>query len=85
MKFFSALLTALSVCVVADAFAPHSRYALMRGGGGGLPMSATAEESKTEGKKAGNDAPPVHLGWNSHKPVVRQTQLVIECFLILDC
>ena len=34
-----------------------------------LPMSTT-EEPKTEGKKAGDDAPPVNIGWDSHKPVV---------------
>ena len=31
---------------------------------------STTEESKTEGKKAGEDAPPVNIGWDSHKPVV---------------
>jgi hypothetical protein len=72
MKFCSALLTIFSVCVLADAFVPRSRPALMRGGGNGLPMSATAEEPKTEGKKAGEDAPPTHLGWNSHMAVVRR-------------
>lgn len=36
-----------------------------------LPMSTT-EEPKVEGKKAGKDAPPVSIGWDSHKPVVRE-------------
>ena len=35
-----------------------------------LSMS-TKEASKTEGKKAGNDAPPVSIGWDSHQAVVR--------------
>jgi hypothetical protein len=38
-----------------------------------LPMSTT-EEPKVEGKKA-VDAPPTHLGWDSHNPVV--------CFLVV--
>lgn len=29
-----------------------------------------ARLQKQEGKKAGNDAPPVNIGWDSHKPVV---------------
>ena len=37
-------------------------------------MSATDEETAaepaTEGKKAPKDAPPSHLGWNSHEAVV---------------
>ena len=39
-----------------------------------IPMSATVEKSEetTEGKKAGKDAPPVNIGWDSHKPVVRK-------------
>lgn len=28
------------------------------------------EDKKVEGKKAGKDAPPVNIGWDSHKPVV---------------
>jgi len=35
-----------------------------------LSMS-TKEEAKTEGKKAGKDAPPVSIGWDSHQAVVR--------------
>ena len=34
-------------------------------------MSTEAkEETKVEGKKAGDDAPPVNIGWDSHKAVV---------------
>lgn len=29
------------------------------------------EEKKVEGKEAGDDAPPVNIGWDSHRPVVR--------------
>jgi hypothetical protein len=67
MKFPSLLVAIFSVCAVADAFVPRSRPALVRGGGSGLPMSTT---EKTEGKKAPKDAPPTHLGWDTHKAVV---------------
>ena len=30
----------------------------------------TQDEKKVEGKKAGKDAPPVNIGWDSHKAVV---------------
>lgn len=34
-------------------------------------MSTEAkEDTKVEGKKAGEDAPPVNIGWDSHKAVV---------------
>lgn len=71
MKFSSLLVTIFSFCAVADAFVPRSRPALVRGGGSGLPMStAEKEDKKTEGKKAGDDAPPANLGWNTHQAVV---------------
>ena len=37
-----------------------------------------ARLQKQEGKKAGNDAPPVNIGWDSHKPVVC-SQLFFLC------
>mmetsp|Transcript_41016 Transcript_41016/g.49285 ORF Transcript_41016/g.49285 Transcript_41016/m.49285 type:complete len:391 (+) Transcript_41016:80-1252(+) len=37
--------------------------------GGSVSLSSTAADETTTGKKAGDDAPPVNLGWNSHKPV----------------
>ena len=42
-----------------------------------LPMSTT-EEPKTEGKKAGDDAPPVNIGWDSHKPVVSHFDVIVD-------
>ena len=33
-------------------------------------LSSTTD-AETEGKKAPEDAPPVNLGWDSHKAVVR--------------
>ena len=33
-------------------------------------LAAQLANSKTNGKKAGEDAPPVNIGWDSHKPVV---------------
>ena len=49
-----------------------------------LPMSTT-EEPKTEGKKAGKDAPPVSIGWDSHKPVVRVYMCVYGMVLVRSC
>jgi hypothetical protein len=66
MLIKSAFLALLTTAAVANGFAPRP-FAVSRGGS--LPMS-TAEGTKTEGKKAEN-APPEHLGWDSHKPVVR--------------
>ena len=44
-----------------------------------LPMSTKEkEETKTEGKKAGADAPPTHLGWDTHNPVVRRGFAQVE-------
>lgn len=51
----------------------------------------TKDEEKVEGKKAGPDAPPVNIGWDSHKPVVsvekcsafRQTVLRRICCAVL--
>jgi len=31
---------------------------------------STTDAAATEGKKASSDAPPAHLGWNSHEAVV---------------
>jgi hypothetical protein len=39
---------------------------------------STTEDSKTEGKKAGPDAPPVQLGWNSHSAVVSRVLFPIR-------
>ena len=41
-----------------------------------LPMSTTEakEDKATEGKKAGPDAPPVNIGWDSHEAVVRDSK-----------
>ena len=41
----------------------------------------TDSEDKVEGKKAGKDAPPVNLGWDSHSAVVsfgRRSNIVME-------
>ena len=40
-------------------------------------MSKTEEvAATTEGKKAPKDAPPAHLGWNSHEAVVSPIHVV---------
>ena len=33
-------------------------------------MMAARLKAQAGGKKAGKDAPPVNIGWDSHKPVV---------------
>ena len=51
-------------------------------------MSATDEATdekaaeKIEGKKAPKDAPPAHLGWNSHESVVSNPLRVYYYFLV---
>ena len=30
------------------------------------------DDKKVEGKKAGKDAPPVNIGWDSHSPIVSE-------------
>mmetsp|Transcript_53331 Transcript_53331/g.129638 ORF Transcript_53331/g.129638 Transcript_53331/m.129638 type:complete len:403 (+) Transcript_53331:96-1304(+) len=79
MLFKVAFLSWLSVVTVANGFAaprhaaarPFAVSNVPRAGAvsssSSLSMSTT-EEPKTEGKKA-VDAPPTHLGWDSHKPV----------------
>ena len=71
MKIYSALFSILSLyCAAsADAFAPRSRPGVTSRGGS--QFAATQEkEATTEGKKAGPDAPPVQLGWDTHQSVV---------------
>jgi hypothetical protein len=46
---------------------------------------STTEEPKTEGKKAGKDAPPVSIGWDSHKPVVRVYMCTCVCMVWFLC
>ena len=46
-------------------------------------MSTAATD---EGKKAGPDAPPVQLGWDTHKPVVSRIEISVNvtCFLMKE-
>jgi hypothetical protein len=39
---------------------------------------ATKEEKKTEGIKAGKDAPPTNLGWDSHSAVVCRSRICLK-------
>ena len=68
VTFFALLST---TATLSNGFMP--RQASMARGGG-LNMSTEAKEKvdddKVEGKKAGDDAPPVNLGWDSHSAVV---------------
>mmetsp|Transcript_20799 Transcript_20799/g.29357 ORF Transcript_20799/g.29357 Transcript_20799/m.29357 type:complete len:393 (+) Transcript_20799:147-1325(+) len=69
MKIGTALVALLSTLVATNGFATPRAFAV-RGGNSRLSMSTTEkEDTKTEGKKAGKDAPPVNIGWDSHKPV----------------
>ena len=49
-------------------------------------MSTEAkEETKVEGKKAGEDAPPVNIGWDSHKAVVsidESSTMILSKFVV---
>lgn len=48
-------------------------------------LAASLANSKKNGlKKAGKDAPPVNIGWDSHMPVVSETCLVL-CVTIVSC
>jgi len=64
MRVVSTCLTILSAASLAQAFSPVRPSSLARGGS---QLHSTTE--KTEGKKAGKDAPPEHLGWDSHQAV----------------
>ena len=78
MKIYSALFSILSLCTAADAFAPRSRPAVIARGGS--IFAATKEKETTEGKKAGKDAPPVQLGWDTHQAVVSQQKMSLVFF-----
>mmetsp|Transcript_18160 Transcript_18160/g.41848 ORF Transcript_18160/g.41848 Transcript_18160/m.41848 type:complete len:396 (-) Transcript_18160:141-1328(-) len=72
MMFRVALLVILStVATLSDGFVPR-QASIARGGS--FNMSTEAKEKvdddkKVEGEKAGKDAPPVNLGWDSHSPI----------------
>lgn len=66
MMFRFAFWAIVSAASLSNGFVPR-QASFARGGA--LPMSTEAKE-KVEGKKAGKDAPPVNLGWDSHTAVV---------------
>jgi len=67
MKIAAALI-ALVATASCDAFGvPSKHFAAVRGGESKL--MSTTDAAATEGKKASSDAPPAHLGWNSHEAV----------------
>jgi len=81
MKIGAALIALLSSAASgADAFGvPSTRAFATRSAAArsSLGMSTaekaddkTEEKEEAKGKKAGKDAPPTHIGWNSHQPVV---------------
>ena len=65
VAFFALLSTAATL---SDGFVP--RQASIARGGSFHMSTETQDEKKVEGKKAGKDAPPVNIGWDSHKAVV---------------
>jgi coproporphyrinogen III oxidase len=72
----SILLSVLSAATSSHAFVPHSRFAVR---GGGSRFSTTEEKStETEGKKAGADAPPVQMGWDSHQNVEKMPDSLVR-------
>ena len=68
---FRVALFALTAATLSNGFVPR-QCSIVRGGA--LPMASKTKEKvkekKVEGKKAGADAPPVNLGWDSHTAVV---------------
>jgi len=68
MMFRVAFVALLSTAAtLSNGFVPRQGSI---GRGGAMNMSTEAkEETKVEGKKAGDDAPPVNIGWDSHKAV----------------
>ena len=55
-----------------------------------VSMSSTSASSsksettdKDEGKTAGDDAPPVNIGWNSHQEVVRTRYVYIYIYHLI--
>ena len=42
-------------------------------------LAAQLANKKLNGKKAGTDAPPVNIGWDSHNPVVSSFVCVLCC------
>mmetsp|Transcript_29655 Transcript_29655/g.43847 ORF Transcript_29655/g.43847 Transcript_29655/m.43847 type:complete len:392 (-) Transcript_29655:59-1234(-) len=68
MKFYSAVVSLLSALVLSEGFGVSpQRSSLVSVRSGSVSLSSTAE--KTDGKKAGDDAPPVNLGWDTHQAI----------------
>ena len=68
MLFRVALFAVLSTAAtLSNGFVPR-QVSMARGGS--FNMSTEAKDKVDEGKKAGEDAPPVNIGWDSHKAVV---------------
>jgi len=70
-------LFAIVWATTAHAFVPRSRFAVRGGGGGGSSRFSTTEEAaKTETK--GKEAPPVHIGWDSHQPIEKAPDSLVR-------
>ena len=75
-----AVLALLSTAAtLSNGFVP--RQASIARGGAFNMSTETKDEEKVEGKKAGADAPPVNIGWDSHKAVVSVENALYFCRL----
>jgi hypothetical protein len=83
MLFRAAFITLLSTAAtLSNGFVPR-QASITRGGS--FNMSTETPEKvedgkKVEGKKAGKDAPPVNIGWDSHSAVVSMSRLWFRRF-----
>ena len=72
MIFRVALFVFLSTATtLSNGFVPR-QASIARGGSFNMSTEAKekVDDKKVEGKKAGKDAPPVNIGWDSHSPIV---------------
>lgn len=66
-------LFAIVWATTAHAFVPRSRFAVR---GGGSSRFSTTEAAKTETTE--KEAPPVHIGWDSHQPIEKAPDSLVR-------
>ena len=68
VAFFALIATAATL---SNGFVPR-QVSMTRGGAHNMSTEAKdkVDDDTVEGRKAGKDAPPVNLGWDSHSAVV---------------
>jgi coproporphyrinogen III oxidase len=67
--FIAAFLATLSVA---------NGFAMRPGGASRSSLYMSTKEAKTEGKKAGKDAPPVSIGWDSHQAIEKAPDSLVR-------